>query len=100
MMEIFSGIRFFVQQSDGKLVGDSGKASGAVASYKQIFSNAAVTDGAWHCGIFVWDGSNLNLYVDNKASTPPILGKRTSLFSNVISKSWVWKQQRNRYPIL
>ena len=31
---------------------------------KVLYSDAVITDGAWHCVGFTWDGSNRTLYVD------------------------------------
>jgi hypothetical protein len=50
------------------------KGTGAVAGtdYKVITGSTSVLDGNWHFVVGVWDGTNMNLYVDGKSDATPV----------------------------
>ena len=61
-------------QVDGKLVFWSAKNSGTTANvdYAKITTTSAVNDGAWHWVVGVWNGSNLNVYIDGSSAATAV----------------------------
>lgn len=64
----------FYMATTGKVQFLSGKNTGITihTDYEQIGGNTNICDGVWHHVVGVWDGSNLNLYVDGKADATPV----------------------------